>query len=73
MNPLPNFSTVHEDRQLDHVRRTTEFLASLQDGSLPAISWIIPENGVSDHPSSSIHAGQAYVTELINEIMQSPE
>jgi phospholipase C len=73
MNPLPNFSTVHEDTQLDHVRPTTEFLASLHDGSLPAVSWIIPENGVSDHPPSSIHAGQAYVTELINEIMQSPE
>jgi phospholipase C len=73
MNPLPNFSTVHEDTQLDHVRPTTEFLASLKDGSQPAVSWIIPENGVSDHPIASIHAGQAYVTELINEIMQSPE
>ncbi len=73
MNPLPNFSTVHDNKQLDHVRPTKEFLASLKDGSLPAISWIIPENGVSDHPPSSIHAGQAYVTELINEIMQSPE
>jgi phospholipase C len=58
---------------LDHVRPTSEFLASLQDGSLPAVSWIIPEYGVSDHPSTSIHAGQAYVTGLINEIMQSPE
>lgn len=73
MNPLPNFTTVHDNRELDHVRPTSEFLASLKDGSLPAISWIIPENGVSDHPASSIHAGQAYVTGLINEIMQSPE
>jgi phospholipase C len=73
MNPLPNFSTVHEDTELDHVRPTTEFLASLKNGTLPAISWIIPENAVSDHPSASIHAGQDYVTGLINEIMQSPE
>ncbi len=73
MNPLPNFSTVHDDKQLNHIRPTSEFLASLKNGSLPALSWIIPENGVSDHPSSSIHAGQAYVTGLINAIMQSPE
>jgi phospholipase C len=73
MNPLPNFATVHEDDQLNHIRLTTEFNTSLKNGSLPAISWIIPENGVSDHPASSIHAGQAYVTGLINAIMQSPE
>lgn len=73
MNPLPNFATVHEDNQLSHIRATAEFLASLSDGSLPAISWIIPENGASDHPPTSIHAGQAYVTGLINAIMQSPE
>jgi phospholipase C len=73
MNPLPNFEAVHEDGQLNHVRHTNEFLASLRDGALPAVSWVIPENGVSDHPPSSIHAGQDYVTGLINDIMQSPE
>jgi len=73
INPLPNFDTVHEDDQLSHIRPTTEFLASLKDGTLPQVSWIIPENGVSEHPPSSIHDGQAYVTGLINSIMQSPE
>jgi phospholipase C len=72
-NPLPNFATVHEDDQLDHIRPTSDFRASLNDGTLPAISWIIPEYGISDHPGSSIHAGQNYVTGLINAIMQSPE
>ena len=73
MNPLPNFDTVHEDDQLNHIRPTSEFLASLNDGTLPQVSWIIPENGLSEHPPSSIHAGQTYVTGLINSIMQSPE
>ena len=73
MNPLPNFATVHEDDQLNHIRPTTEFLASLKDDTLPQISWIIPENEFSDHPSSSIRAGQDYVTGLINTIMQSPD
>jgi phospholipase C len=73
MNPLPNFATVHDDSELNHIRPTPEFFAALKDGSLPAISWIIPEYGVSDHPATSIHAGQDYVTWLINAIMQSPE
>jgi phospholipase C len=73
MNPLPNFATVHDNDQLNHILPTTEFLASLKDGTLPAISWIIPEYGVSDHPATSIHAGQDYVTGLINAIMQSPD
>ncbi len=72
MNPLPNFTTVHENGQLDHIRETEAFLNDLKTGQLPSVSWIIPENAVSEHPPSSIHAGQAYVTNLINTIMQSP-
>ena len=72
MNPLPNFTTVHDDGQLDHIRRTEVFISDLKNNSLPSVSWIIPENGVSEHPPTSIHAGQAYVTNLINAIMQSP-
>lgn len=71
MNPLPNFTTVHDNGQLNHIRKTEAFLTDLKNNKLPSVSWIIPENGVSEHPSSSIHAGQAYVTGLINAIMQS--
>jgi len=73
MNPLPNFATVHEDDQLNHIRPTAEFFSSLKNGTLPALSWIIPENDTSDHPPISIRAGQAYVTGLINAIMLSPD
>lgn len=71
MNPLPNFTTVHDNGQLDHIRSTVAFLQDLKADTLPAVAWVIPENAVSDHPPSSIHAGQAYVTGLINAIMQS--
>ena len=71
MNPLPNFTTVHDNGQLNHIRLTNTFLRDLKNDSIPAVSWIIPEDGVSDHPPSSIRAGQAYVTGLINAIMQS--
>jgi phospholipase C len=71
MNPLRNFTTVHDNGQLDHIRKTEVFLTDLKNNSLPSVSWVIPENGVSEHPPASIHAGQAYVTALINAIMQS--
>lgn len=73
MNPLPNFTTVHDNGELDHIRPTKTFLTDLKSNKLPSVSWIIPEYGVSDHPTTSIHAGQAYVTGLINAIMQSPD
>ena len=45
----------------------------MQSGTLPAVSWIVPDGAISEHPPASIHAGQAYITGVINAIMQSPE
>ena len=42
-------------------------------GSLPDISWVVPDNTVSEHPPASIKAGQAYVTSVINTVMQGPD
>jgi phospholipase C len=72
-NPLPAFTDVHQDNQLGNIKKTEVFFTDVKNGSLPAVSWIVPENAVSEHPPASVHAGQAYVTKLINAIMQSPE
>ncbi len=37
------------------------------------MAWVVPENSVSEHPPASIAAGQAYVTTLINAVMQGPD
>jgi hypothetical protein len=39
---------------------------------LPNISWIVPNAAVSEHPNALVSSGQAYVTTLINKIMESP-
>ncbi len=70
-NPLPSFDTVRQDRQLGNIRDTSAFYAALRSGRLPAVSWVIPSGVVSEHPTSSIKAGQAYVTSLINAIGRS--
>jgi len=72
-NPLPSFETVKQDKQLDNIQPVDQFFAAAKDGTLPTISWIVPDNKVSEHPPASIKAGQNYVTSLINAIMQGPD
>ena len=72
-NPLPAFDTVKQDNQLGNIQTLDKFLAAAKDGSLPAVSWVVPEQTVSEHPPASIKAGQAYVTGVINAIMQGPD
>jgi phospholipase C len=72
-NPLPSFDTVRHDAQLGNVRDTSTLFTAAQRGHLPAVSWVIPNGVVSEHPDSSIHTGQAYVTRIINAIMRSKD
>ena len=39
---------------------------------LPAVAWIVPNGKVSEHPPALIRVGQAYVTGLVNAIIQAP-
>ncbi len=72
-NPLPYFTTVHEDNQLGNIQTVDNFFTALKSGSTPNVSWIIPSGKYSEHPTASVREGQAYVTALINAIMESPE
>jgi phospholipase C len=72
-NPLPYFTTVRDDRQLANIQSLNGFFTALNKGTLPAVSWIMPSQRVSEHPETAlIRPGQTYVTGLINTIMQSP-
>jgi phospholipase C len=71
-NPLPFFTTVRVDSELGNVQTIDHFYADVQAGTLPAVSWIVPNADVSEHPPALVSAGQAYVTGLINTVMQSP-
>ncbi len=72
-NPLPAFDTVKQDNQLANVQDINNFFGAVKNGSLPTVSWIVPDQTVSEHPPASVKAGQAYVTGVINAIMQSPD
>jgi phospholipase C len=71
-NPLPYFATVRQDRQLRDVTSLRKFFRAARAGTLPAVSWIVPNDHVSEHPPALVSVGQAYVTRLVNAVMRSP-
>jgi phospholipase C len=72
-NPLPDFTDVRQDGELDNIQTLDNFFTAAQEGALPAVSWINPSGRVSEHPPGTPQAGQTYVTGLINAIMRSPD
>jgi phospholipase C len=71
-NPLPWFETVTNNGQIGNIVSLAQFYTDAKNGTLPAVSWVVPNGSVSEHPPSSIATGQAYVTGLINAVMQGP-
>ena len=51
-----------------------DFLIDLEEGNLPAVSWLIPDVEVSEHPAAgSMCEGENWTVEVVNAIMRSPE
>jgi phospholipase C len=72
-NPLPFFDTVKQDGQLQNITSVASFRRSAADGTLPAVSWVVPSAAVSEHPAARISDGQAYVTGLVDDVMKGPD
>ena len=74
-NPLASFSDVKEDNQLGNIQSVSQFWRAVHETSgcqLPNVSWIVPDQPVSEHPPALVSKGQAHVTTVINAIMRSP-
>ncbi len=71
-NPLPGFTSVAATGQLDNIRPSPEFFQAAEDGNLPAVSWVMPTTSLAEHPPDSIAPGQAWVTRVVNAVMQGP-
>jgi len=72
-NPLPLFTDVQTDGQLKNIQPLANFLTQAKSGSLPSVSWIVPSGNDSEHPPNPVHMGQAYVTSLVNAVMEGPD
>jgi phospholipase C len=72
-NPLPSFTTVHQDGELGNIVDLIQLYDDAKQGHLPEVAWIVPDQSVSEHPPGKVSDGEKYVTELINAIMESPQ
>lgn len=72
-NPLPWFATVRNDGELRNIQTVPNFFEAARGGTLPAVSWVVPNGRTSEHPPALVSAGQTYVTSLINAVMQGPD
>ncbi len=72
-NPLPYFDTVRNDGELGNIQSISKFYAAARSGTLPAVSWVVPSNPVSEHPPARVSAGQSYVTNLVNAVMSGSD
>jgi phospholipase C len=70
-NPLPWFDTVRQDHQLRDIEGLPALFTALKHNKLPAISWVVPADKVSEHPPALVTRGQTFVTGVINSIMRS--
>jgi phospholipase C len=71
-NPLPLFADVQSDGEVGNIHDTRSFFSAAKAGTLPSVSWIVPNSVVSEHAPNRVSAGQTYVTKLVNAIMSSP-
>ena len=72
-NPLPWFTTVKQDGQLGNIQTLDHLYADARAGTLPAVSWVVPNGKTSEHPTALVSDGQAYVTSVVDAVMQSPD
>jgi len=73
-NPLPAFPKVQNDpAQRSRLQGTSQFYKDAIEGNLPQVSWVIPSDAVSEHPPAGVREGMAYVTGLVNAVMNGPD
>ena len=72
-NPLPAFETVRQDGQLSNIQSSARYFTDATAGTLPSVSWVVPNQRNSEHPPASIRRGQAWVTRIVNAAMRGPE
>jgi phospholipase C len=51
-----------------NVAKTNVFFSDVSGGTLPAVSWIVPDNANSDHPVQKSDTGPSWVASIVNAV-----
>jgi phospholipase C len=69
--PLLNFDRFIDNPNLaSHIVDLSQYYLDLQQGTLPAVAYIVP-SGASEHPPQSPSSGERSVQNLVQELMRS--
>jgi phospholipase C len=69
---ISGFRNVAFTDTLTNIRTYPDFFERAASGTLPAVSWVVPYKGNSEHPTHPVDEGQAWVTSVVNAVMQGP-
>jgi phospholipase C len=58
--------------QRNVTRSNKKIFADISGGTLPAVSWMVPDSVNSDHPGHRSRTGPSAVADLVNAVGQSP-
>ena len=64
LEPAPLLHHRPGQRQLGNITSVEHYLSAATHGHLPAVSWVVPSEAVSEHPTARVSDGQSYVTGL---------
>ncbi|MCI4368502.1 MAG: fibronectin type III domain-containing protein [Thermoplasmata archaeon] len=56
-----------------HFVKATDVYKDLANGTLPNVSWVLPNCQQSDHPPEPVSGGQSWVASLIDALGRSPD
>src|SRR4029453_6476547 len=74
VDPLRQVWRARHDPEIWGRRTTPErYLADVSRGFLPAVSWLTPPLGVSDHPPGSLCGGENWTVTMLNALMRRPK
>jgi phospholipase C len=73
MNGLQSIRHVRFGPMWDQVVDPGTFISDVQSGDLPAVSWLIPPEGLNEHPGERVNVcnGENWTVEQINAVMKS--
>ncbi|MDT7876615.1 MAG: alkaline phosphatase family protein [Sulfolobaceae archaeon] len=75
--PWPMGAFIGIQNYMNHFHGLKAFQEDLQNNSLPAVSWVMLINGYDDkydmHPPYNVTAGAVEISQIVNEVMRSPE
>ncbi|HET9919664.1 MAG TPA: alkaline phosphatase family protein, partial [Ktedonobacteraceae bacterium] len=55
----------------NNIRNPNQFITDVKNGNMANVSWVIPNTPSSDHPPYPLEAGQNFVTQQVNAVMNS--